>query len=216
MKKIIQHFVLLTAIAFGMVSFAYAQNTSLSFNVSLGHGSTNKAEVLKLQNFLFDNGYLHVTPTGLFLGLTQKALSQFQQNQGISPLGYFGPLTRSVANKVALAKQNSPTVTTLSVANTDNGTATTILSNEKTVTWQTNNYPQGVGVNINLIRKTSDFPKIYDLVRTLVKDTPNDGVEKWIPGKGETGNDMYIQVTCSSTFSFVSGCKLASDPIKVS
>ena len=48
-----------------------------SFNVTLQYGSTNKTEVFKLQQFLYDNGYLKVSPTGNFLSLTQKAVADF-------------------------------------------------------------------------------------------------------------------------------------------
>lgn len=96
------------------------------------------------------------------------------------------------------------------------GTAAAILAGSKTINWKTTNYPSGVGVNINLVRKVSDSPNTFELVRVLAVDTPNDGQEAWVPVKGEKTNDLYIQVTCSSTYSeFNAGCSLTSEPVKV-
>ena len=110
-------------------------------------------------------------------------------------------------------------VVTTSVVDADasqNGvTAAAILAGAKTVNWQTSNYPSGVGVNINLVRKVSDSPKTFELVRVLSADTTNDGQETWVPQKGEKTDDLYIQVTCSTTYGeFNAGCSLASEPVK--
>ncbi|MBI5139113.1 hypothetical protein HZA26_00670 [Candidatus Nomurabacteria bacterium] len=109
------------------------------------------------------------------------------------------------------------TVSTVSVLDAANsgGTAAAINASSKTINWKTTNYPSDVGVNINLVRKVSDSPKTFELVRVLATDTPNDGQEAWVPGKGEKTDDLYIEVTCSGTSEFNAGCSLASEPVKV-
>lgn len=199
---------------FGATSVAFAQDVP-SFNVSLGFGSTEKVEVMKLQQFLFDGGYLPVAPTGLFLSLTQKAVMAFQSTQSVSPVsGFFGPLSRAAANaKVASTAKNATTLGSVSMTNTNTGTASAVLAGQRTITWQSANYPANVGVNINLLRKVSANPAQYSLVRVIAKDTPNDGAESWTPLAGETGSDMYIEVTCSTTNKFPNGCKLGNNII---
>lgn len=106
------------------------------------------------------------------------------------------------------------TVSTLSVSNVTSP-ALAVLAGTKVINWKTSNYPANAGVNISLIRKISDSPKEFTLVRTLATDTSNDGEELWIPQSGEDTDDLFIEVTCSSTYQFNSGCSLSSDPIKV-
>ena len=106
------------------------------------------------------------------------------------------------------------TVSTLSVSNVTSP-ALAVLAGTQVINWKTSNYPANVGVNINLIRKISDSPTEFTLVRTLATDTLNDGEESWIPQSGEDTDDLFIEVICSSTYQFNSGCSLSSDPIKV-
>lgn len=106
------------------------------------------------------------------------------------------------------------TVTSISIANVTSP-ASAVLAGAKNITWQTSNYPSGVGVNINLLKKVSDSPREFVNVRTIAKDTPNDGQESWTPKTGETGDDLYIEITCSSTYQFNAGCKLGGDVLKV-
>lgn len=218
--KFIKVFTITAIIALGAISFASAQETS-TFNVSLSYGSTNKAEVLKLQNFLFNLGYLKVAPTGLFLSLTRKAVSDFQAAEGVSPtLGYFGPLTRTVANSklatgIGQTSAALATISNVSVTQTNSLAGAAVLASSKTVTWQTNNFPTGSGVDINLIRKTSDSPKTYNLIRTVVKNSPNDGKEVWTLQNGEISNDVYLEVVCSTAYQLNSGCKQLEAPAKV-
>lgn len=112
---------------------------------------------------------------------------------------------------------STATVSIESVSNSnDDLTAAAALSGSKTVTWKTSGYPTDAGVNINLIRKTSDSPITYSLVRTIAQDTPNDGKEQWNLGAGENTGDLYIEITCSTTYQFQNGCQITSGgPIKL-
>jgi hypothetical protein len=218
MKKILSFLISTILISSGILIPALA---NASFDVSLGVGSKNTAEVLNLQNFLYSNGYLKVQPTGAYLSLTQKAVTDFQRAEGVSPLsGYFGPLTREAANKKsAVASLPKVSVTAQSVSGDSNptaiGFASVVQSGVKTVKWQTSNYPLDAGVNINLLKKISDSPKSFVLVRPLAKDIVNDGEESWTPTFSENSSDIYIEVTCSNTYKFKTGCQFGSDPIKV-
>jgi peptidoglycan hydrolase-like protein with peptidoglycan-binding domain len=218
MKKYINNFALVLFLLAFTPFVTSAEN--VQFNVSLGYGSTQKAEVIKLQNFLIGQGLLQSSSaTGNYLSLTQKAVANFQTAQGIDPIGTFGPLTRAAANKIVLTQGASAkptaTISSVSVESSNSGAATALLSNEKIIKWRTSGYPAGVGVNINLIKKVSDSPKAYKLVRVIAVDTSNDGQENWTPTSTETGSDLYIEITCSSTYHFTQGCRVTGDPIKV-
>jgi hypothetical protein len=71
-------------------------STYASFDTNLGMGQRGES-VAMLQTFLIDTGYL-VLPSGAtkgyFGGLTKKALMMYQESEGISATGYFGPKTR--------------------------------------------------------------------------------------------------------------------------
>lgn len=200
-------------LTFGLVSTSnvYAEN---SFLVSLKYGNSG-SEVIKLQKFLVDQGFLQsIYITGNFLSLTQKAVINFQKSNGIEGTGYFGPLSRAMANKkITLSLAPKATITAINVKNESN-TASLIMSSSKKITWQTSNYPQNVGIDINLLRKTSDNPVAYEFVEKIAKNTTNDGSEVWIPKSGQNGSNLYIEVTCSTTYNFTSGCSLSTTPAK--
>lgn len=76
----------------------------------------------------------------------------------------------------------------------------------QTIRWTSSDYPEGLGVNINLLRQISSNPSKFEFVKTIKKDTPNDGEEVWTPADGDNGNDFVIQVSCSQSFVFADGC----------
>ena len=225
MKKIIVAsilsflFVALVSLPFG--ASAQAQ----TFNVSLGAGSSDHTEVIKLQQFLVSQGLLTIAPNGNYGPATQKAVLAFQTKQSIkSPNGYFGAMTRAAANKlnsapstVAVAS-NPAAVGIKSITNTSGNLAASALlagSRSKVITWNASGYPTGSGVDINLLKRTSESPIAYELVRKIYHDTPNDGKETWTPQTGEVTANSYIEVTCSSTYKYVSECKVVNAPLKV-
>lgn len=213
MKKIIN--IILFSVFVFAGSFSLVMAESNLFNVSLWAGSNQKSEIVKLQNFLIENGYLNASPIGVFGPLTTKAVIQFQKDNGVTATGYFGPLTREAANSKVGVVAQSATIQTVSAGSSNTNTASIILSKEKVVKWQTSNYPNGVGVNINLLKKVSSSPDSFVFVRNIIKDTPNDGVETWMPSNTDTGGDLYVEVVCSGTYQFKTGCKLGGSPVKV-
>jgi peptidoglycan hydrolase-like protein with peptidoglycan-binding domain len=70
------------------------------FTVDLHYGMTNSDEVRCLQKFLASQPNIY--PLGLingnYLTYTELAVSDFQDESGITPTGYFGPLTRAKVN----------------------------------------------------------------------------------------------------------------------
>lgn len=70
-----------------------------SFMTDLAYGMTGSVEVMKLQEFLADEGLYSGPITGNFFSLTMKAVKAFQYREGIAPAaGYFGPKTRARAS----------------------------------------------------------------------------------------------------------------------
>ena len=55
-------------------------------------------QVKILEQFLFDGGYLDITPDTYFGTSTRKAVQAFQREQGMTPDGSVGPKTRSIIN----------------------------------------------------------------------------------------------------------------------
>ncbi len=76
------------------------QSTETRFNKDLSYGMAD-VDVYALQKFLVDNWFGNFTPTGFFGFKTREAVIKFQNVYKITPaLGYFGPITRGVINKL--------------------------------------------------------------------------------------------------------------------
>lgn len=98
------------------------------------------------------------------------------------------------------------------ITNVDSSVKSSIkVGSTQNIKWQTSDFPVDGKVNINLIRKTSDNPLSYVLVRQLSTNTPNNGEENWSPKKDEVGNNMLIEVTCASSKDFNNGCEANTD-----
>lgn len=128
-------------------------------------------------------------------------------------LGVFFLISRPLENEKS-SVVNPATVSTLSVSNVSSP-ASAVLAGAKTINWQTASYPTNARININLIRKVSESPLKFTLVRTLETDAINNGEYLWIPQNGENTSDLYVEVTCSNSYQFTVGCSLSSEPIKI-
>ncbi len=70
------------------------------------------------------------------------------------------------------------------------------LGQRQNVKWTSFNYlPKTIGINI--IRKVSENPSRYELVRTVSAATLNDGNGVWVPAQMDLGNNVYVEVTCA-------------------
>jgi len=71
------------------------------FTKDLYFGIQNDSEVVKLQEFLTNQGFYSGPVTSNFFSLTLEAVKKFQQNYGITPVaGYFGSKSRAKANEI--------------------------------------------------------------------------------------------------------------------
>lgn len=80
--------------------------TCTNLTKSLSKGSEN-SEVLSLQQFLFDGGYLTAKPNGYFGASTVTAVKKFQISNGMSPVGSVGTGTRGKIKEVSCGSENS-------------------------------------------------------------------------------------------------------------
>lgn len=89
-------------------------------------------DVFALQQFLITNGFLKNTaPTGYFGARTKEALRAWQASAGISPTGFFGPLSRGKMSEVA--PQISLGTSTAIIATTPPATAIGTTSSVSTI-----------------------------------------------------------------------------------
>jgi peptidoglycan hydrolase-like protein with peptidoglycan-binding domain len=67
------------------------------FATNLALGSSG-SDVLQLQQFLAQRGFLTATPNGTYGPMTVAAVKKFQSKNGLSPVGAVGPGTRALLN----------------------------------------------------------------------------------------------------------------------
>lgn len=90
MKKI-----LLLALMLSACTSVYAA----SFDVNIKYGSKGDA-VIEMQEFLISENYMSGQATGNFFNITLKAVKAFQLKSGLTPSGFWGPLTRQKATEI--------------------------------------------------------------------------------------------------------------------
>lgn len=77
----------------GVAGTAVKHRICAILNRNLNAGASGD-DVRGLQEFLYENKYLTVAPTGYFGVLTTDAVKRWQASQGVSAVGAFGPLSR--------------------------------------------------------------------------------------------------------------------------
>ncbi len=88
---------------FGTSIFTYA-STCTTLTKNLSKGSEN-SEVLTLQQFLFDDGYLTAKPNGYFGNGTVAAVKRFQSKNGVAVTGTIGPVGRAKIKELSCKSQ---------------------------------------------------------------------------------------------------------------
>lgn len=78
-----------------------------TFSRDLSFGLRNDPDVTNLQEFLIDQGFLQGSPSGNYFILTQKAVKKFQAAYNIKASGYFGPVTRALANRILAGTESA-------------------------------------------------------------------------------------------------------------
>ena len=104
---------------------------------NLGYGSFS-SQVVTLQSFLIQHGYLRGSVTGYFGNMTRKAVMQFQKDNTISSTGFVGPLTRKVIMKkveaTASEEKFEGTITAYSTGCFSDGECSVSVDGKKVVT----------------------------------------------------------------------------------
>lgn len=134
---------------------------TVGFDSNLYYGLTNNLDVQALQEFLITQGDLNYPPTGNFYSLTLQGVKEFQAANNLPITGYFGVLSRGVANGILSASIVSPpdsevgtstgndTSTTTPALPTFNGEATTSQTFAPTENQPLFVTPQGAIINAN-------------------------------------------------------------------
>jgi hypothetical protein len=91
--------------AFGVILTVFIPAVSLAqtvaFQNNLYYGITGSTDVTALQEFLTGQGVYRGPVSGNFFSLTLAGVKKFQAAEGVTPVsGYFGPITRGVANTI--------------------------------------------------------------------------------------------------------------------
>ncbi len=98
----------------------------IDLTVDLTYGQTS-SNVTTLQQFLVEEGFLTVAPSGYFGNATLNAVKAFQTQKGILSSGYVGPITRA-AIKTASGCTGSAGSTTGSSAGSTSGSVTPTIT----------------------------------------------------------------------------------------
>jgi hypothetical protein len=105
-----------------------------------------------------------------------------------------------VAGVVVTNHRSSISAVSEGAAPLSNITSEIALGNTQNVTWNSNDISSG-RVTVNVIRKVSDNPATYSLVRTVAISTENDGSATWVPSNKDLGGNLYVEIGCTKTAS---------------
>lgn len=112
-----------------LLTLSYSSAECLSFTQTLSRRQEN-TNVLLLQKFLVEQGFLKVEPNGYFGAGTFAAVQAYQRSEGFSPVGSVGPATRArIKEKTCLVAKP---VTGTSVSIPSIVVATTTATSTKT------------------------------------------------------------------------------------
>lgn len=96
---------ILGIVLISILSSAYIASASIDKNLKYGQRDN---EVMELQEFLVDKGFLKTIPTNFFGLLTLKAVKAYQTSVSVSPTGFVGVLTREkINNEIAVEVASS-------------------------------------------------------------------------------------------------------------
>lgn len=113
------------------------QSGDILITQNLGYGSFS-SQVVTLQSFLIERGYLKGSVTGYFGKMTRKAVMSFQKDNAVSQTGFVGPLTRKVIMKkvgeVTVGEKFEGTITAYSTGCFADGECSITVDGKKVVT----------------------------------------------------------------------------------
>ena len=102
------------------------------------------------------------------------------------------------ASNFGLSVEPAATADQASLAVLSPASGTVNVGQKQDVSWTSSDY-KAPTVSIAVIRKVSDNPARYELVRTVTAATQNDGSAVWVPSKSDVGQNTLIQVGCALT-----------------
>lgn len=196
---------LFVGISFIITVSSVSASTCTILTRPLSKGSENN-EVLALQQFLADGGYLTVKPNGYFGENTRKAVILFQKGQKITMIGTVGPLTRAKIQVMSCAVAPSSL--------NEKKSSSTVASNEGKVVAIAKDVPVVTSVqDVPPATTAQEIPTIY--VKTFLASdiTPNSAIIKGVGGIDgekhwfEWGTTMEMknvtpQVAASTSYSY--------------
>jgi hypothetical protein len=115
-----------TAKAQTIISTTSDASGCLSFNSNFGFGTTS-GQVVALQTFLNNRGFMSYPSTGYFGPITYRAVVSFQGTYGIPTTGFVGPLTRAEISALSCGGTPAPMpVTIFNIAPSSGPIGTTV------------------------------------------------------------------------------------------
>lgn len=132
-------------IAVDNVSSTRPSVEKFEFTTTMRYGMRNNNEVVQLQQYLINKGYLKGTADGLFYRGTHNAVKNFQKENGLTPDGIVGKGTRVILNSGVIVSLPQ-TLTVLS----PNGGENWAINSTHIISWNTNNTDPNVKVDIYL------------------------------------------------------------------
>lgn len=129
-NKGLASFVLLAGVIIGFAAWGFVLPNAthaqqVTFDQNLYYGITGSTQVQALQEFLTVNNYYNGPITGNFYSLTLQGVKNFQGANSVPTTGYFGVLSRGVANTVLASSEPAP-----SIAETGTSTSATTPDNQ--------------------------------------------------------------------------------------
>lgn len=198
--------IIIASVALSGLAFAPSALAAGQFNSYLHYGMSSN-QVKSLQQYLGQKGYFKGPQTGNFLGMTQSAVKSYQAANGIPATGYVGPLTVAALNSSATGPSTSLSFVSAPVGSVDAGQA-------QKVAW-TSKGPAPASVSVNLIKKVSDNPARYALVRTVAAAKANNGSATWVPAPTDVGTGLSIEVGCVASANACTAAENTSAPLAV-
>jgi hypothetical protein len=116
-------------------------------------------------------------------------------------------------NNIVSNTQTSDTTVSAKSVLPLSGIASVFAANSRVISWETTSFPSNAGVNINLLKKISDSPIEYTLVKNIATNTANDGQETWNATTEELNSGLFIEVTCSA-IQTPGACAVVGQPIE--
>jgi hypothetical protein len=120
-------------------------------------------------------------------------------------------LMNKQANRTSTADMSAPA--SLALVNMNSG-ETASVGNIEHIRWTSTNYAAPT-VSIDIIRKVSDNPISYELVRQVASSTENDGDAVWVPAMSDVGPDTYVVVGCAISDQACTATPLPPQPLAV-